>query len=76
MLWGESKLELDEEKTVIPADKNALAFVNVQATDEKGMVVPTDETELSVKVSGPATLQAAGNGAPEHQGSREVSQWR
>jgi beta-galactosidase len=33
------------------------------------MVVPTDNSELSVKVSGPAMLQAAGNAAPEHQGS-------
>jgi beta-galactosidase len=64
-----SRLELVEETTVIPADKNTLAFINVQATDKEGLMVPTNQSELRVKVSGPATLQTAGNAAPEHQGS-------
>ncbi len=64
-----SQLELDAEKVVISADENALAFINVRSADQKGMVVPTDNSKLRVKVSGPAMLQAAGNAAPEHQGS-------
>jgi beta-galactosidase len=64
-----SQLELDAEKMVISADENSLAFINVRSADQKGMVVPTDNSELSVKVSGPAMLQAAGNASPEHQGS-------
>jgi len=64
-----SQLELDEEKSVIPADKNALAFINVHAADQEGLPAPGDESGLRVKVSGPAVLQAAGNGGPEHQGS-------
>ena len=64
-----SQLELDEENAVIAADKNALAFINVQATDQNGLKVPTDISAVRVKVSGPAILQAAGNAAPEHQGS-------
>ena len=64
-----NQLELDAEKMVISSDENALAFINVRSADQKGMVVPTDNSELSVKVSGPAMLQAAGNASPEHQGS-------
>ncbi|RLD69840.1 MAG: glycoside hydrolase family 2 [Bacteroidetes bacterium] len=64
-----SQLELDAEKMVISSDENSLAFINVRSADQKGMVVLTDNSELSVKVSGPAMLQAAGNASPEHQGS-------
>jgi len=64
-----SHLVLDEEMDVIPADKNALAYINVQATDQDGFMVPDDESELRVKVSGPALLQAAGNAGPVQQGS-------
>jgi len=64
-----SKLELNEEKSVIRADKNALAFINVHAADQEGLLTPGDESGVLVKVGGPAILQAAGNGGPEHQGS-------
>jgi len=64
-----SKLALVEEKAGISAHKNALAFINVHATDQNGLLVPTDDSELSVKVSGPAVVQAAGNAGPTHEGS-------
>lgn len=64
-----SQLDLDEEQSVILADKNALAFINVAAKDLDGLVASNDESEVIVKVSGPALLQAAGNAGPVHQGS-------
>jgi beta-galactosidase len=71
-----SKLELQEEKTKIPSEKNALAFVNVLATDQNGLVVSGDDSEITVRVSGPAVLQAAGSGNPTHQGSFTDSTFR
>jgi len=64
-----SQLELDAEKMVISADENALAFINVHATDQEGFLAPGNESGVRVKVGGPAVVQAAGNGGPEHQGS-------
>lgn len=64
-----SQLDLDEEQTVIVADKNALAFINVIAKDQNGLVATNDESEVKVKVTGPALIQAAGNASPVHQGS-------
>ncbi len=64
-----SQLVLEKEMDEISADKNSLAFINVQARDQKGLIVPDDESELSLKVSGPAVLQAAGNAGPLQQGS-------
>ena len=63
------QLEMDLEQTAILAQKNALAFINVHATDLDGFIAPTDESEVTVKVSGPAVLMAAGNASPWHQGS-------
>jgi len=54
---------------VILADKNALAFINVVAKDQNGLIVTDEESEVNVKVTGPALLQAAGNAGPVHQGS-------
>jgi beta-galactosidase len=62
-------LEMIEEKASIPARKDALAYINILATDRNGLLVQRDDAEVTVKVSGPAVLQAAGNGSPEQQGS-------
>ncbi len=62
-------LILDSEKTTITAHKNSLAFINVQAANQEGLVAATNDAEVKVKVSGPALLQAAGNAGPVHQGS-------
>jgi beta-galactosidase len=64
-----TQLDLDEECSGIAAEKNGLAFINVLATDENGLVVTSEESEVTVSVSGPAELQAAGNAGPELQGS-------
>jgi beta-galactosidase len=57
------------ERTMIPAHRNALAFIHVLARDQNGQEVVYDDSEIRVRVSGPAILLAAGNAAPEHQGS-------
>ena len=62
-------LVLDSEKAVIPAHKNSLAFINVQAADQEGFVAATNDAKIKVKVSGQAQLLAAGNAGPVHQGS-------
>jgi len=62
-------LVLDSEKITITAHKNSLAFINVQAANQEGLVAATNDAEVKVKVSGPALLQAAGNAGPVHQGS-------
>lgn len=64
-----SKLALDEERSEISTDMNALAYINVRATDQDGLLAPEDNSEVIVKLSGPAILQAAGNADPVQQGS-------
>jgi len=64
-----SKLALNEEKSEISADRNALAYINVRATDKDGLLAAEDDSEVIVKLSGPAMLQAAGNADPVQQGS-------
>lgn len=63
------KLHLDPEARVISPGKNSLVFINVISQDSEGLTVLENDRDLHVKVTGPATLQAAGNAAPEHQGS-------
>jgi len=69
-------INAEPEKSTIDADRNSLAFVNVNIRDEKGLPVPDAAPELTVKVSGPAELMAAGNGAPEHEGSFTDNRFR
>jgi beta-galactosidase len=63
------KLQLLEEQARIPAGKNSLAYINIVASDSEGRVVPNDDSEVTIHVSGPAQLLAAGNGGPILQGS-------
>lgn len=62
-------LKLKTEQKAIDAQINALAFINVEALDKEALHSPTSNTEVWVKLSGPAQLQAAGNANPAHQGS-------
>ena len=64
-----SSLSLEPETLLIPADNNSLAFIQVSTRDSEGRLILNDAPEVSVKVKGPATLQAAGNASPEHEGS-------
>lgn len=64
-----STLLLQAEKDQILAEKNNLVYINVGSLDPEGLTVFNYESDLRVEVTGPATLQAAGNANPEHQGS-------
>jgi len=63
------RLELEPELQKIAPDKNSLAFIQVISRDSRGQRVLENDWDLKVKVTGPATLQAAGNASPELQGS-------
>ena len=64
-----AQLQLFEEQARIPAGMNSLAYINVVASDSQGRVVPENDSEVSIHVSGPSVLLAAGNGGPILQGS-------
>jgi beta-galactosidase len=64
-----SQLVLIKEKTGISTDPNSLAFLKVEALDKQGIPVLSANSNLQVRVAGPATLLAAGNASPIHQGS-------
>lgn len=64
-----SQLLLDPEKNQIAAQKNSLVFIPVSSLDEEGLPAAGFDAGLEVEVTGPATLQAAGNANPEQQGS-------
>jgi len=64
-----SQLLLEAEKDHITANRNSLVYINVNSLDDEGLTVLNHESDLKVEITGPATLQAAGNASPEHQGS-------
>jgi beta-galactosidase len=57
-----ARLELKSEKSVIAADGDDLAFVNVSVRDGEGRVVPRMETEVTFCVEGPGEIVATDNG--------------
>lgn len=64
-----TRLSLQTEQTAIEAQRNALAFIAVEALDGEASVVAGNDADVKVHLKGPAMLQAAGNANPEHQGS-------
>ena len=56
------RLELKSEKSVIAADGDDLAFVNVSVRDAEGRVVPRTNTEVTFSVEGPGEIVATDNG--------------
>ena len=63
------KLALIPEGKEVKAGKSSIAYLNVQAKDERGLLSVNDKSEIEVRVEGPAVLLAAGNASPMHQGS-------
>ena len=61
-----ARLKLDawtqQEKTVLRADGNDLAFVTVSLVDENGTFVPDAQDQLTFEVSGAGTFRAVCNG--------------
>ncbi len=56
------RLKLTADRTVLSADGQDLAFVTVEAVDEKGRLQMNSERRVHFAVSGVGTLAAAGNG--------------
>ena len=72
------RLRLVPEKTVMKADGNDLAYVEIQAEDERGNVVPDAEIPLTAQVAGPAELMGFGSANPvtdEDYTDRETVTW-
>ena len=73
------RLRLVPEKTVMKADGNDLAYVEIQAEDERGNVVPDAAIPLTAQVTGPAELMGFGSANPvtdEDYTDRETVTWR
>ena len=59
-----ARLRLVPEKTVMKADGQDLAYVEIRAEDERGNVVPDAEIPLTAQVTGPAELAGFGTANP------------
>lgn len=62
-------INLVPESNELRADRNSLIYIQVEARDETGTLLPDASTSLTVEVSGAAELLAAGNASPTLQGS-------
>ena len=56
-----SGIRLTPDRTVISPDNSDLSYIIIELVDDEGNVVPTADNELTVEVSGEASLQALGN---------------
>ncbi len=56
------RLKLTADRTVLGADGQDLAFVTVEALDEKGRLQMNNNQKVHFAVSGPATIAAVGSG--------------
>ena len=57
-----AKLALAPESCALPDDGESLVFVRVDATDAQGVRCPRAANRVTFKVTGPAVLEAVGNG--------------
>ncbi len=58
------KIVLEADRNTIAADGKDISFVNVKIVDKEGNFCPTDEREISFKVTGAGKFKAAANGNP------------
>lgn len=57
-----ARLKLTPDRTTAPADRQSLAYVDVELVDSSGVVQTTADRVVRFKVDGAATLQAVGSG--------------
>ena len=57
-------IRLTADRPVIKASRNDLAYVAVEAIDEKGNLVPNANVRVTASVSGEGELLASGNASP------------
>jgi beta-galactosidase len=58
------KIRISSEKDTIKADRNDLAYLNIEIIDKAGNLVPDAAIPIRIKVEGTGELQAVGNGNP------------
>jgi beta-galactosidase len=66
-------LTLTPDRRVISADGTSLAFLAVQVTDSRGVVVPGASNLIQFGLSGPAVLDGVDNGQQENAQSYRLS---
>lgn len=59
-----SMVNLTTDKKIIDSDGKEYAFITLRIVDQKGRFVPTDNSELKIKVTGCGELVATDNGDP------------
>lgn len=58
------KLQASADREMIKADGQDLAFITVQITDKKGLVVPRSDNQIEFSIEGPGEIVATDNGDP------------
>lgn len=69
------KLEIETDRTTLPADGESLSFVKVRLTDVKGRFNRRQSQAVTVKVEGSAVLQGMGSADPSCEGSYQEGTW-
>ncbi len=59
-----ARIILEADRNTIKADGRDISFVNVKLVDKNGNFCPTDEREISFKVTGAGVFKAVANGNP------------
>lgn len=59
-----NKIKLLAEQPAIKADRNKLAFVEVNLVDNKGTLNPVDDQLVTYEITGPGEIVAVGSGNP------------
>ncbi len=59
-----ARIVLEADRNTIKADGRDISFVNVKLVDKNGNFCPTDEREISFKVTGAGVFKAVANGNP------------
>jgi len=63
-------LRLKADRAIIKANKNDLAYINVEIVDEQGNVVPSeDEVLVKYQIAGNGRIIGVGNGNPRDMSS-------
>ncbi|MBN1763646.1 MAG: DUF4982 domain-containing protein, partial [Sedimentisphaerales bacterium] len=67
-------LRVSPERTQIKADRGEIVYVDIDTLDKEANIVPDAELPVTITVSGPGELIAAGNASPFIEGSLQDPQ--
>ena len=62
-------IKLVADKTVIPADRNSLAYITVELADGKGNRVMSQDRKIKLTLTGAAEIAGSGNASPRDMAS-------